>query len=108
MRLPVEIDAARDGVLIAVFEAFEDFDEAIGRGIRQRAQQHGVERAEDRGVGADPEREREDGDGREAGAAAEQAKADHRVLLDLAGEFESRRRCSMRSSCRAQPIAPAR
>ena len=86
MRLPVEIDAARDGVLIAVFEAFEDFDEAIGRGIGQRPQQHGVERAEDRGVGADPEREREDGDGREAGAAAEQAKADHRVLLDLAGD----------------------
>ena len=87
MRLPVEIDAARDGVLVAVLEAFEDFDEPFGCGIRQRAEQHGVECAEDRGVGADAKRERQDGHGCEPGASAEQTKADHRVLLDVSGEI---------------------
>ena len=44
---------------------------ASGLGIRQRPQQHAVDDAEDRAGGADAERERQDGDEREAGRARE-------------------------------------
>ena len=44
-----------------------------GSAPRQRPQQHGVDDAEDRRVGADAEREREDGDGGKARAAKERA-----------------------------------
>ena len=40
-------------------------DERVGLGKRQRFQEDAADDAEDRGVGADPERERQDGDQRE-------------------------------------------
>src|SRR2546430_897970 len=50
-----------------------DLDEPVRSGVRQRLEQHGVDRAEDGGIGADAEREREHGDEREAGASREGA-----------------------------------
>src|SRR5205814_2619662 len=50
-----------------------DLDELLGALHRQRADADGVEQLEDRGVGADAEREREDRDEREAGVEAQQA-----------------------------------
>jgi len=44
---------------------------AVGRRVRQRPQQHGLNEAEDGGVRADAERQREDGDCGERGLAAE-------------------------------------
>ncbi len=44
-----------------------DVDDPIGVRIRQRPQQHGVDDAEHRGVGADAERQRQDGDHRKRG-----------------------------------------
>jgi hypothetical protein len=40
-----------------------DDDDAIDVGVGERPQHHAVEHAENRSVGADPERERRDGDG---------------------------------------------
>ena len=51
-----------------------DRDEAVGLPIRERAQEHGIDDAEDRRVRADPEPEREDHDGREGGTLDESAK----------------------------------
>lgn len=42
-------------------------DEPVRLGIRQGAQEHGTDEAEDGGVGANTERQREDGDQREGG-----------------------------------------
>ena len=50
-------------------------DEAIRVAIRQRAEEHGVHDAEDRGVGADAEREGEHRDGGEALVATHVAQA---------------------------------
>ena len=47
-----------------------DVDQPIGVRIRQRPQQHGVDDAEHRGVGADAERQRQDRDERRTPAAA--------------------------------------
>ncbi len=44
-----------------------ELDEARGIGVRQRLRPHGVDEAEDRGVAADPDRQREDGGRGEAG-----------------------------------------
>ncbi len=57
-----------------------DHHRAIGLGPRQRPEEHGVEHAEDGGVGADPERERQDGNGREAWTAEERARPEPEVL----------------------------
>ena len=60
-------------------------NQAIGVGIRQRLQKHRVDYAEDRGVGADPEGERQDGNGDEAGIAAHAAEGVADVLGQLRG-----------------------
>ena len=51
---------------------------------RQRSQPHGVDDLEDRGRGADAEREREDGNDREPGAAAQQACGVAEILSEAA------------------------
>ena len=48
-----------------------EVDEPLAVGMRKRAEQDASHDAEDRGVGADPEREREDGRDREEGCARE-------------------------------------
>ena len=49
-------------------------DEAVGVGERHRLEQHRVDDREDRGIGADAERERRDRRGREATALPEHPK----------------------------------
>ena len=55
-------------------------DEAVGFGIRQRPQQHGADDGEDRGVGADAERQRQDGGQREGAILAEQPEREAEIL----------------------------
>src|SRR5881394_4183279 len=57
-----------------------DLDEPIRSGVRQRLEQHTVDRAEDGRVGADAKREREHGNGREAGALGEGADGVTEIL----------------------------
>ncbi len=52
--------------------------------VRQRAQQHRADNAEDRAVRADAEREREQGDRRERRRAAQSAQRDANVLCEIA------------------------
>jgi hypothetical protein len=57
-------------------------DEAIRAGIGQRAEQDGLDDREDRGVGADAERERQQRGDRKARLAAEQATRVAKVIED--------------------------
>ena len=63
--LPGEVVQAR----VAGVEG-EQFDELLWRSHGERAKHQRVDEAEDGGVGADAEREREDGHGRETGSPA--------------------------------------
>ena len=65
--LPVQEDAAVGDGKSAGVGNLGNLDEAVGVGVRQRLQQQGVDDAEDRGVRADAEREREHGHQDEAG-----------------------------------------
>ncbi len=58
-------------------------DQAIGLGVRERAQQDRVDHAEDRGVGADPQCERRDRDEREAGRLPQRADREADVAPEL-------------------------
>ena len=58
--------------------------QAPGVAVRQRLEQHAVDDAEDRAVGANAERERDDGDGREPGRPAQDANRVDEVLPQLA------------------------
>src|SRR5258708_40264431 len=69
---------------------FPDHDEAIRVGIRQGADEQGIDGGEDGGVSADAERERQDGNGREPGGLFQQTEAiadvTHRAFDGLARE----------------------
>src|SRR2546422_2910712 len=52
-----------------------DLDEPVRSRVRQRLEQHGVDRAKDGRVGADAERERRHGHGGEAGGLGEDRKS---------------------------------
>ncbi len=65
------VEVGRAAVARAAEVAGEDRDEAFRRRDRQRLQQETVDRAEDRGVGADADRQRRDRDEREAGGPEE-------------------------------------
>ena len=59
--------------------ALADVDEAVGVAVDQRPQQHAADDAEDRRVGADPQRQRDDdGDGQALGSG-ERPKGDSKV-----------------------------
>jgi hypothetical protein len=60
--------------------ALPDTDEMLGILVRQRPQHHGVHNREECGVGADAQRKRHQGDGREAGAPHERTSAVSDVL----------------------------
>ncbi len=55
-------------------------DDGRGVGVGQRRQQDGMKDGKDRSIGADPEREREDGDGRECGASEQRSKREPEIL----------------------------
>ena len=60
-----------------------DDPELLGSGHRQGAQQQAVDDAEDRGVGADREGQRQDGDGGEARRASEGAHGVARIVPEI-------------------------
>ena len=70
--------------------ALTDVDQPILVAIDQRPQQHAADDAEDRGVGADAERERDDDGGGEAFGAQERAQADAHVLHEAAAASNQR------------------
>ncbi len=57
-----------------------DRKDSVLRGIRERSQQNGVDRAEDRCIRADPESERQHRDPGEAGGSPELAKGVQEIL----------------------------
>ena len=59
-----------------------DADQLIGVGIGQRLQQYAVDHAEDDGIGADADRQRDERDGGEEGRARQSAEN----LLELIAE----------------------
>ena len=67
--LPIEPGRRRDRVVTVAAPRLVHHDQVFAVGIRQRPQQQLIDDGEDRGVGADAEREREDDGKREAGAA---------------------------------------
>jgi hypothetical protein len=57
--------------------------ELVRVGDRQRTQHQTVDQGKDRAAGADAQRERQDGDGREAGSAGEQPAAEPEVVQEI-------------------------
>src|SRR6185436_13915378 len=69
-----------DAAPIVWIELHGDPDKPISTGIRQRSEQHGMDDAEDGGVGADAKREGADDDRREPRCAQERAHRESGVL----------------------------
>ena len=89
--------------------ALADRDEPIGIRVRQRAEQHGVEDAEDRGVRADAERQRHERDGREAGRTPKQPRGVADVSRQIDDQVRRPRRRRRRLVARRlQPSGAAR
>ena len=76
--------AARPAAVVLV-----DVDQPLGRGIRQRLQDDGVHRAEDRRRRADADRERQQRDERESGLGDEMPERERDVLAELRPVFRS-------------------
>ena len=71
--LPIEPGRRRDRVMAVAVPRFVHHHQVFALGIRQRPQQQLIDDGEDRRVGADAERERQDDGDREARAAAKAA-----------------------------------
>ena len=97
-RAPAIVDdfAGRHPGLVERGPPAPDHHRAIRLGPRQRPQQHGVHDAEDRGVGADAERQRQHGDGGKAGVARERARAEAQVLARRSRASEGGRMSRLR------------
>ena len=80
---PIEKGRRRDRESAVPRHDLEQANEAIRLRIRQRPQKHAVHDAEDRAGGADPERQREDGDDREAGRLSELPNRVTRIAQDV-------------------------
>ena len=80
--LPVEEIQRGDAVPVAARRLFEHAHDAIGVVIRQRTEHQAVHEAEDRRVGADAERQRQDRHRREAWACSERSQGVTQVLKD--------------------------
>ena len=70
--------------------ALADVDQPILVAIDERAQQHAADDAEDRGVGADAERERHHDGGGQPPGAPQRAQADAHVLRERAAASNQR------------------
>ena len=70
----------REAVDAALHVVSSNRNELIGIFIRQRKKQHGVNDGENRGVGADAQRKREDSDNGEAGILPQHARAETQIL----------------------------
>ena len=78
--LPVEKVERRDAVALAARRLLEHADDAVGVRVGQRLQQQSVDEAEDGGVGADAERERQQRHGRESRAPRQGSHGISQVL----------------------------
>jgi hypothetical protein len=85
---PVEIGRVSDVACGSIRTAIADQGEPLRRRVRERPQQHGIHDAEDRGVGADAKRERDERDPRERRSLPEQP----RRIPDIAAEIEQQMR----------------
>ena len=85
--LGAEIRAADDA---AGAVAQDDVDEAVGAGVRKRIQRDVAQHAVDDRDGADSEREREDGDEREAGRPQQRADAVRDVATKSSSHMNER------------------
>ena len=77
------------GIVQAAPVAREDHDQPIGRFERQRPEERRVDQAEDGGVRADAEREREDRRRGEAGVLAEYAHRGDQILAECVERRDS-------------------
>ena len=84
LRRDVDEVRRRVGHRQASVAAVEQLDEAARLPVGQRPQQHAVDDGEDRRIRADAERQRQRGDGREAGLTAEHARGVPDVLYKRA------------------------
>jgi len=79
--VPVVIVGARHGAAATgLLPLVGERDDAVGVGIIERTQQHGVDGAENRGVRADPERQRANRQQRERGLTAQRAGGIAKIL----------------------------
>ena len=100
----MELRRRRAGIR-ALRQGGHEHDEPVGVGERERLEQDRVHHREDRGVGADAERERGDGGEGEAGAAAQRAQRVTQVFAE-AFEHESPPRCSTSRASWCVPRSP--
>jgi hypothetical protein len=77
-----------DAAPVVSIELGADPNKAISTGIRQRAEQHGMDDAEDGGVGADAEREGAHDDRGEPRRSQERSRRESRVLTEVAEPTE--------------------
>ena len=89
----------RSALLRAIDPAPVDPEQSIGVPVRQRVQQNGLDDAEDRGVGADSERERQDSDTGEARRRGELPDREPRIAERH--QTNCRRNCRFNSAARA-------
>ncbi len=78
--LPVEKVWIGDRAVLKVWLALVQHDELLGMRIGKRIEQDTVDHRKERSVRADAERERQDGDRREAGAFAQRANGESNIL----------------------------
>src|SRR6185312_3337210 len=83
LTLPVEEVSGGDAVVAAV-DLRPNHNDAVGLVVREGREERGVDDAEDGGIGANAEREGEDGDGGEARVFEEKAKAEDEVAPAIA------------------------
>jgi hypothetical protein len=76
--------AQRTKLGAAIAKARAHADEAVGLAVRERVEQHRLHDTEHRGVGSDPERERDDGEEREQLGLHGGANPEAKILLQVA------------------------
>ena len=81
-----------DRIRIVIVHAASDLEQLLRMTNRQRLQHHGIDQAEDRSVGADPQRKRKDRHGGEAGRGPKSSKRVAEVLEQHVLIMPSRRR----------------
>jgi len=78
--VPIEIVERRNSVALTLGRLFQHAHDAVGVRVRQGPEEHAVDKAEDRGVRADAQGQRQDRNGGESGAAAQRSEGVSQVL----------------------------
>ena len=96
-RPPIEKVRVTDGARCRNRHAFPKQDESVRLRIRQRPQEHRIDHAKDGGVGADPERERDDRDHAEGGRLDQHADGVSKISQHQIGYRIFRQAASFRT-----------